>query len=79
MKEADHQQVINELQTIIGDTQRTIERFEATGMNAQMPEDYDKLLAILDGAVKQQREHTMAMLDDPKPAPTCTVGPKAGL
>ncbi|WP_172119007.1 hypothetical protein [Halomonas hibernica] len=68
MKEADHQQVINELQAIIDNTQRTIERFEATGMNVQMPEDYDKLLAILDGAVKQQRDHTMAMLDASKPA-----------
>nr|WP_298060064.1 hypothetical protein [uncultured Halomonas sp.] len=28
------------------------------------PEDYEKLLAILDDAVKQQREHTQAMLGE---------------
>jgi len=27
-----------------------------------LPEDYDKLLDILDDAVTQQREHVMAML-----------------
>lgn len=40
----------------------TIDRFEATGMDEKMPEDYDKLLDILDDAVKQQRGHTLAML-----------------
>jgi len=61
----DHQRVIDELQAVIDDTQHTIERFDATGMDEQMPEDYDKLLAILDDAVKQQREHAMAMLGKP--------------
>lgn len=32
-------------------------------MDEQMPGDYDKLLGLLDDAVKQQREHTKAMLD----------------
>lgn len=59
----EHQQVIDELQVVIDDTQHTIERFEATGMDEQMPEDYEKLLDILDQAVKQQRGHTLAMLD----------------
>ncbi|MDR5893336.1 hypothetical protein QC820_10970 [Halomonas mongoliensis] len=58
----EHQRVIEELQVVIDDTQHTIDRFEATGMDEQMPEDYDKLLDILDDAVKQQREHVMAML-----------------
>ncbi|GGW40692.1 hypothetical protein [Vreelandella hamiltonii] len=62
MKPGEHQQVIDELQGVIDDTQRTIDRFEATGMDEQMPQDYDKLLDILDDAVKQQREHVMAML-----------------
>ena len=31
-------------------------------MDEQMPDDYEKLLIILDDAVKQQREHTLAML-----------------
>lgn len=62
MTEAEHQQVIDELQGVIDDTQHTIDRFEATGMDEQMPEDYGKLLDILDDAVKQQREHVMVML-----------------
>lgn len=56
------QQVIDELQTVIDDTQHTLERFKATGMETELPEDYDKLLAILDDAVTQQRAHTLAML-----------------
>ena len=49
---------------MIDETQHTIERFESAGMEGNMPEDYDKLLAILDDAVKQQREHTKVMLDE---------------
>lgn len=48
---------------MIDETQETIERFEETGMDAEMPEDYEKLLAILDDAVKRKREHTRVMLD----------------
>lgn len=58
----EHQQVIDELQAVIDDTQHTIDRFEVTGMDEQMQEDYDKLMEILDDAVKQQREHVTAML-----------------
>lgn len=65
MNEIDHQRVINELQTVIDETQHTLGRFEATGMDKQMLEDYEKLLVILDEAVKQQREHVMAMLGKP--------------
>lgn len=65
MNEAEYQQVITELQTVIDDTQHTLDRFEATGMDEQMPEDYGALLAILDDAVKQQREHTLVMLEKP--------------
>ncbi|WP_404298367.1 hypothetical protein [Halomonas sp.] len=58
----DHQRVIDELQTVIEDTQRTLDRFDAAGMQEAMPEDYEKLLNIVDEAVTQQREHTWAML-----------------
>ncbi|XKH60311.1 hypothetical protein LG290_00570 [Halomonas sediminis] len=51
----DHQQVIDQLQGVIDETQQTLERFETTGMDEQMRGDYDKLLAILDYAVKQHR------------------------
>jgi len=58
----DHQRVIDELQAVIEDTQRTIDRFDATGMQEEMADDYEKLLSIVDDAVTQQREHTWAML-----------------
>ena len=62
MTSDEQQRVIDELQGVIDDTQKTIDRFEATGMDEQMAEDYDKLLDILDDAVKQQQAHTLAML-----------------
>ena len=48
--------------SLINDTQHTLDRFEATGMDKQMPEDYETLFTILNDAAKQQREHTLAML-----------------
>ncbi|SEL73672.1 hypothetical protein [Halomonas daqiaonensis] len=58
----DHQLVIDQLQGVIDETQHTLERFESSGMDEQMRADYDTLLAILDDAVTQQREYTLAML-----------------
>lgn len=62
MNAQEHERIIKELQALIEDTQATLTRFEETGMDEQMPEDYDKLLEVLDNAIKQQREHTLAML-----------------
>ncbi|QOR39203.1 hypothetical protein HNO52_12270 [Billgrantia diversa] len=62
MTEDEHQQVISQLESVICETRETLAAFEVTGMDEQMPEDYDKLLTILDQSVKQQREHTWAML-----------------
>ena len=63
MTVVEHQQVIDELQAVIDATHHTLDRFGATGMETEMPDDYHKLLAILDDAVTQQRAHTLAMLD----------------
>lgn len=60
----EYQRVIDELQILIDDTLQTLKRFEATGINEEMTEDYDKLLSILDDAVKQQREHTQRVLSE---------------
>ncbi|PMR77631.1 hypothetical protein [Billgrantia endophytica] len=62
MTEAEHRRIIEELESLIRDTRHTLERFEATGMDERMPADYDKLLVILDRAVKDQRAHTLEML-----------------
>ena len=58
----ERQYVINELQKVIDETHIMLSRFEATGMDEVMREDYDKLLAILDDAVKQQHQHTKVLL-----------------
>ncbi|MGL6212511.1 hypothetical protein [Billgrantia desiderata] len=63
MSEEDYQRVIEALQDLIDEIQSTLERFETAGMEEKMSEDYEKLLDILDQAVKQQRGHTLAMLD----------------
>ncbi len=63
MTEHDYQRIIDALQDLIDETQSTLERFETAGMDEKMSEDYEKLLDILDQAVKQQREHTLAMLE----------------
>ena len=60
----DLQRVIDELQTLIDETQQTLTRFEATGMDEELAEDYEKLLTILDDAIKQQREHTKGLLHE---------------
>lgn len=64
MTNGEYQYVIDKLQSLITETQAMLKRFEETGMETQMSDDYDKLLAVLDNAVKQQREHTIAMLAD---------------
>ena len=38
------------------------------GIDSDMPEDYKKVLTKLDNAVKQQREHALAMLANTPPA-----------
>lgn len=67
MTEDERQHVIDELQTVIDDTHVTLKRFEVTGMDEEMSDDYDKLLAILNDALKQQRHHTLAVLDASEP------------
>ncbi|MEQ6887235.1 hypothetical protein ABE957_00905 [Halomonas sp. CS7] len=59
----DHQQVIDKLQAVIDDTHQTLERFDATGMASEMPEDVEQLHAILDRAVRDQKAHTLRMLE----------------
>lgn len=65
MTNEEHQRVIDELQEVIDDTQATLKRFEESCLEGEMPEDYEKLLAILDDAADPQREHTKMMLGSP--------------
>ena len=63
MEAGGQEQVALALETLIRETQATIARVEKHGLDASMPEDYQALLDILDSAIKQQREHTMGMLN----------------
>ncbi len=63
MQPDEHEQVALALETLIRETQATISRVEQHGLDATMPGDYLALLDILDSAIKQQREHTMGMLN----------------
>lgn len=67
MTENQHQQIIDELQTVLDDTRATMERFEATGMDEQMSDDYAKLEAIATQVVKEQRRYVLQMLDISEP------------
>ncbi|MGQ4880133.1 hypothetical protein ACOJCM_16315 [Billgrantia sp. LNSP4103-1] len=59
----EHQQVFNELQAVLDDTRATMERFEATGMDEQMSDDYARLEEIATQVIKEQRQYVMQMLD----------------
>jgi flagellar biosynthesis chaperone FliJ len=64
MSPDEHEHVAQKLETLIRDTQATIDRLETFGLNQTSLDDYQALLDILDFAVKQQRAHTMAMLEE---------------
>ncbi|QHD51025.1 hypothetical protein [Vreelandella aquamarina] len=63
MTSMDHETVVLELDTLIRDTQTLIDKVEQCGLDQTQADDYDQLLIILDSAVKQQRAHTLAMLN----------------
>ena len=62
MTPMDHETVVLALDTLIRDTQALIDKAARHGLDKTQSEDYDRLHDILDSAVKQQREHTVAML-----------------
>lgn len=62
MTPQDHETVILELDVLIRDTQTLLDKVMHHGLDQTQAVYYDCLLAILDSAVKQQREQTVAML-----------------
>ncbi|MEG3081664.1 hypothetical protein R3F64_17565 [Halomonas sp. 5021] len=62
MSPDEHERVAEKLEALIRDTQATIELAESHGLYQIFPEDFQALLDIVDSAIKQQREHTRAML-----------------
>lgn len=65
MTSNEYRQVIGELENLIVATRGTLARFEETGMDEQMPADYQRLCDIYTKAVNDQRAYTLAMLDLP--------------
>jgi len=63
MNQSECQQVIDELDAVIDDTRELMKRFEVTGMEDEMPNDYAKLELMISEALKQQRRYTQKMLD----------------
>jgi hypothetical protein len=65
MTSAEHQQVANELNKLILDTQDLMQRFEDHGMDMTMHEDYEQLHVLLATATKDYRAHMRATLEAP--------------
>lgn len=63
MNEEDHECVVNELESLICETRETLKASETTGMDEQLPSDYQQLQDIYTRAVNDQRAHTVAMLE----------------
>lgn len=63
MTEAEHQRVIDELDEVIRETRALMERFEASGMDEAMADDYAQLHDLHARAVSDQKAHTLAMLN----------------
>ncbi len=63
MNQAEYQCVIEELDTLIAETRKLMVRFEGTGMNDEMPDDYAKLELIITQALKEQSHYTQKMLN----------------
>lgn len=64
MNAADHQHLIDELDTLLVQIATLLQRFEATGCNATMKADYIALHELQACALKQRQEHVHAMGDD---------------
>ncbi|QEA40277.1 hypothetical protein FGL86_15095 [Pistricoccus aurantiacus] len=63
MTQSEYQYVIDELDRLIIDSRALMKRFEATGMEKKMAQDYQLLEDNLVRALKDQRRYTLAMLE----------------
>lgn len=63
MNHTEYQRVVEELNTLITDTQQLIARFEDTGMDNEMPDDYTRLELMVSEALKQQRHYMQKVLE----------------
>lgn len=62
MNIADYQRIIDELETVISDTKTLMARFEATGFDETMSDDYLALHELYTRMIEEQRRYTQEML-----------------
>lgn len=65
MSDDDYRQVLSELETLLQDTAETLQRFVETGMDQELPEDYQKLLRIQAEALHEQQVYLDALRHEP--------------
>tara|TARA_A100000171_G_C2114360_1_gene136952 strand:+ start:884 stop:1129 length:246 start_codon:yes stop_codon:yes gene_type:complete len=63
MQDHDYRRLIAQLQEVINDTVKTIDDFEAKGMNNDLQAEYEQLHAILRKATADQRRYQHALLE----------------
>lgn len=62
MNQADYQRIIAELDTVIDDAKALMARFEATGFDETISDDYLALHELYTRMVEEQRRYTREML-----------------
>jgi hypothetical protein len=62
MTSEDHNRLAQELNTMIHDTMALLDRFEESGMDLTMADDYEELQMLLAKATKEYRMHLHAGL-----------------
>lgn len=65
MSDNDYRQVLNELERLLQETAKTLQRFVETGMDERLQEDYQKLLEIQAEALREHQIYLNALRDDP--------------
>lgn len=65
MSDNDYRQVLSELERLLQDTAETLQRFEETGMDQELAEDYETLLAIQAEALREQQVYLDALRHEP--------------
>ncbi len=65
MSDSDYRHLLNELESLLEDTAEMLQRFEDSGMDERMPEDYQTLLAIQAKALQEQQSYLQALRQAP--------------
>lgn len=61
MNSTDHQRVIDELDVLSTQIAELMQRFESTGFNAAMKDDYVELHALQNRLIEQRLHHSRAI------------------